>query len=222
MFDYAHKDTSGGERNTPTAKLNIPRVDKELEKLREDAFSREIPTSDNETLCVLLTLLKAVKPRDILELGTATGISGIAMLEACPEANLTTVEKNEEFFGEAQANFKASGVADRVKAICGDAGGEILKLPEESFDLIFLDCAKVQYVKYLPRLKQLLKAGGVLIADDVLLYGYVTGEVEVPKKRKMLVEHIKEYIAAVKADEDFTTSVLNAGNGIAVSVKGGL
>lgn len=218
MFDYAHKDTSGGERQTPTAELNIPAVDGELKKLRESAFEREIPTSDDETLCVLLTLLKAIKPRAILELGTATGISGIAMLKACPEAKLVTVEKNGEFFKEAVQNFKDAGVESRVRAISGDAGEEISKLEKSSFDLIFLDCAKVQYVKYLPVLKELLKDGGTLVADDILLFGYVTGEVEVPKKRKMLVEHIKEYISAVQADKDFTTSILNAGNGLAVSV----
>lgn len=218
MFDYAHKNTSGGERQTPTAKLNIPALDEELKKLRQSAFEREIPTSDDETLCVLLTLLKAIKPRSILELGTATGISGLAMLKACKNAKLTTVEKSEEFFKEAVQNFKNAGVEDRVTAIFGDAGEEILKLERDSFDLIFLDCAKVQYIKYLPVLKELLKDGGTLIADDILLFGYVTGEAEVPKKRKMLVEHIKEYISAVQTDKDFTTSILNIGNGLAVSV----
>ena len=220
MFDYAHKDTSGGERQTPTAKLNIPALDEDIKKLRESAFKREIPTSDDETLCVLLTLVKAVKPRNILELGTATGISGIAMLKACPEAKLITVEKSEEFFREAVQNFKNAEIENRVTAILGDAGEEILKLEKGSFDLIFLDCAKVQYIKYLPALKALLKDGGTLIADDILLFGYITGEAEVPKKRKMLVEHIKEYIAAIKADKEFTTSILNVGNGLAVSVKG--
>ena len=218
MFDYAHKDTSGGERQTPTAKLNIPDVGEEISALRKSAFEREIPTSDDETLCVLLTLLKAIKPQSILELGTATGISGIAMLKACPAAKLVTVEKNEEFFREAVQNFKNTGVLGRVRAISGDAGEEISKLENNSFDLIFLDCAKVQYIKYLPRLKELLKDGGTLIADDILLFGYITGEAEVPKKRKMLVEHIKEYISAVQADRDFTTSIINAGNGLAVSV----
>ena len=218
MFDYAHKDTSGGERQTPTAKLNIPALDDGIKQLRKSAFEREIPTSDDETLCVLLTLVKAIKPKSILELGTATGISGLSMLKACPGAKLVTVEKSGEFFKEAVQNFKNFGVEDRVTAISGDAGEEILKLEKNSFDLIFLDCAKVQYVKYLPRLKELLKDGGTLIADDILLFGYITGEAEVPKKRKMLVEHIKEYISAVQADKDFTTSILNVGNGLAVSV----
>ena len=101
----------------------------------------------------------------------------------------------------------------------GDAGEEILKLPEDKFDFIFLDCAKVQYIKYLPRLKKLLKKGGVLVADDILLFGYITGEEEVPKKRKMLVEHIKEYVSAVTNDCELFTTILDIGNGVAVSTK---
>ena len=95
----------------------------------------------------------------------------------------------------------------------------IASLPENAYDFIFLDCAKVQYIKLLPRLKRLLKSGGVLLADDVLLYGWVNGEVPVPKKRKMLVAHIREYITAVTEDCELTTSILDVGDGIAMSVK---
>ena len=77
----------------------------------------------------------------------------------------------------------------------------------------------MQYIKYLPRLKELLKKGGVLVADDVLLFGYVTGEEEVPKKRKMLVEHIKEYVQAATHDNELQTTVFDIGNGVALSVK---
>ncbi len=110
------------------------------------------------------------------------------------------------------------GVSDRVTLICGDAGEVINKL-DGKYDFIFLDCAKVQYVKYLPRLKTLLRSGGVLLADDVLLFGFVTGEQPVPPKRRMLVEHIKEYISAVTSDPELTTTVLDIGNGVALSVK---
>ena len=59
----------------------------------------------------------------------------------------------------------------------------------------------------------------MLLADDVLLFGYITGEEEVPKKRKMLVEHIKEYLFSVTCDEALCTTVLDIGNGLALSTK---
>lgn len=217
-FTYAHNDTSNGERNTVTAQFNKPRLSPKIKAVRGEAFKAEIPVSNDETLNFLITLVCALKPLNVLELGTAVGASGAVMLENCPSAHLTTIERNENFYNAARENFAALGLCNRVTLICGDAGEEIEKL-DGGFDFIFLDCAKAQYIKYLSRLKSLLKKGGVLVADDVLLYGYVTGEAETPKKRKMLVQHIKEYINAVTTDEALATTVLNVGNGVALSVK---
>lgn len=217
-FDYAHKDTSEGERITPTAQFNIIELPEGIEKIRQSACAREIPVSDRETLTFLLTLLSALQPRKILEIGTAVGVSAAAMLSVCPDAHITTIEKSENFYNEAQENLKTLGKTQHVSAILGDAA-DILPTLDDSYDFIFLDGPKVQYVKYLPELKRLLNAKGTLLADDVLLFGYVTGEEAVPKKRKMLVNHIKEYISAVTSDPEVYTTVINIGNGLALSVK---
>ena len=218
-FDYAHRDTSVGERKTPTEQFNKIALSSELENIRRTACEREIPVSDRETLTFLLTLLTALQPKNILEIGTAVGLSAAAMLSVCNNAHITTIEKSSDFAKEAEQNFQKLGIAPHISLIYGDAGEEIERLEEQSFDFIFLDAAKVQYVKYLPTLKKLLKPSGVLLADDVLLFGYVSGEVEVPKKRKMLVEHIKEYLSAVTNDADLITTIINAGNGLSMSVK---
>ena len=217
-FDYAHKDTSSGERTTATAQFNKPEISEEITAIRKQAFKEEIPVSDDETLNFLITLITALQPKSVLELGTAVGVSGAVILNACKTAHLTTVERDEKFYLRATENFKKLNLTDRVTAILGDAG-EVIEGLDNTYDFIFLDCAKVQYVKYLPRLKKLLKSGGVLVADDVLLFGYVTGEAEVPKKRKMLVEHVKEYIGTVTQDKELKTTILNIGNGVALSVK---
>ncbi len=217
-FDYAHFDTSSGERHSATAKFNLPRISDGLQRLRRSAFERSIPTADDETLNFLTTQLRAVQPKRILELGTATGISAIAMLEVCPAAHLTTVERNENFYKEANENFKCFGVDMRVRSILGDAG-EAINMLDGTYDFIFMDCAKVQYIKYLPRLKNLLERGGLLIADDVLLFGWLTGQTQVPPKRQMLFKHISEYVEAVINDGQLSTSILNVGDGLAVSVK---
>lgn len=216
-YTYAHKDTSCYK--TPTAQFNSPKFCEKIEQMRALAAKREIPVSDGETLCFLQTVACALKPKEILELGTATGVSGAVLLLSAEQAHLTTIERDENFYKEAQKNFSALNLSQKVTQILGDAGAEIEKLEENSYDLIFLDCAKVQYVKYLPRLKKLLKKGGVLIADDVLLFGYVSGENQTPKKRKMLVEHVKEYVEAATHDSELCTTILNTGNGISVSVK---
>ena len=217
-MNYAHFDTSAGERKTPTAKFNRPRISEKLQHLRESAFKRSIPTADDETLQFLVTILRAIQPKSILELGTATGISGIAMLEVCHRAQLTTIEKNTAFFEEAERNFKCFEMNMRVNAINADAS-EALDMLSGAYDFVFMDCAKVQYIKYLPKLKKLLARGGVLLADDVLLFGWLTGENEIPQKRKMLATHICEYVQAVTNDDELCTTILNVGDGLALSVK---
>lgn len=216
-YEYAHNDTSLPERKSRTLSVNKYDFPEEVTKIRKSAFARNIPVSSEETLAFLCTCAEMAKPNKILEIGTAVGASGICLLQHT-NATLTTIEINADFAAEAKTNFKAAGLSDRVNVLCGDAA-EILPELECGYDFIFLDGAKVQYIKYLPQLKRLLNSGGVLFADDVLLYGWVNGESEVPKKRKMLVEHIREYLQAVQTDNEFFTTVVDVGDGVALSVK---
>jgi predicted O-methyltransferase YrrM len=218
QFNYAHNDTSVSERVSRTAGLNKLNISPLLQEIRADAFARSIPVSSDETLGFLMTLASARGAKNVLEIGTAVGVSGICLINACDGAHLTTIERDKTFFDEAALNFERAGVSDKVTQLFGDAG-EIIDTLNESYDFIFLDSAKVQYIKYLPRLKKLLNKDGVLFADDVLLYGWVNGEQPVPKKRKMLVEHVREYIDAVTSDEELISSIVDVGDGVALSVK---
>lgn len=216
-FTYAHRDTGEPERESRTAGLNKLCVSPTVAKLRKSAHQRQVPTASDETLNFLLTSAMIKNAQNILEVGCAEGITSLALLDTCRGAHLTAIERDNNFFTAAQVNLKT--YEDRCTLIFGDAINAIEKLESGAYDFIFLDCAKVQYIKLLPQLKRVLKAGGVLIADDVLMYGWVNGEVETPKKRKMLVEHIREYLAAVTGDSGLQTAVLDVGNGLAVSVK---
>lgn len=203
-----------------TASLVQLNIDETLSKKRADALSRGIPVADDETLQFLLVTLRMAKPLKILEIGTAVGLSGVAMLQACKNATLTTMELEEERYLEAKENFKAFGVENRVSAYLGDAG-EILAMMDGQYDFVFLDGPKAQYEKYLFDLKRLMKKGAILFADDVLLYGWVSGEEETPQKRRSIVEKIRSYLQVITSDKDFTTSVLNVGDGVALSVYKG-
>ena len=141
----------------------------------------------------------------------------MSMLYECPSARLTTIELEEERYVEAKKNFADFGVSDRINAHLGDAG-EILAMMDGEFDFVFLDGPKAQYEKYLFDLKRLMKQGAILFADDVLLYGWVSGEEPTPQKRHSIVDKIRSYLDVVTADKDFITSVLNVGDGVALSV----
>ena len=200
-----------------TASLVKLNIDERIAALRKDALARGIPVADEETLNFLLLTLAATKSKRILEIGTAVGLSAAAMLKACPSAQVTTIELEEERYLEAKKNFAELGVSDRVNAYLGDAG-EILSMMNGQFDFVFLDGPKAQYEKYLFDIKRLLIDGGVLFADDVLLYGWVSGVEPTPQKRHSIVEKIRSYLDVVTNDRDFITSVLDVGDGVALSV----
>ena len=203
-----------------TASLVALNIDKELIARRKAALDRGVPVADNETLQFLLLTLQMTKPTRILEIGTAVGLSGVAMLNACPNAKLTTIELEEERYVEAKQNFADFGVSSRVNAYLGDAG-EILSMMDGQFDFVFLDGPKAQYEKYLFDIKRLLRRGGTLFSDDVLLYGWVSGEEPTPQKRHSIVDKIRAYLDTLTNDKDFITSVLNVGDGVALSVYTG-
>ncbi len=203
-----------------TASLVQLHIDERVAERRKLALDRGIPVADDESLHFLLVTLSATRPKRILEIGTAVGLSSVAMLQACPKAKLTTIELEEERYQEAKENFAYFQVADRVTAHLGDAG-EILSMMDGEFDFVFLDGPKAQYEKYLFDIKRLLKKGGVLYADDVLLYGWVSGEEPTPQKRHSIVDKIRSDLDTVTKDKDFMTSVVNVGEGVALSVYTG-
>jgi predicted O-methyltransferase YrrM len=200
-----------------TASLVKLHIDEKLAAKRAAALSRGIPVADDETLQFLLVTLQQVKPCRILEIGTAVGLSGVAMLQALPNAKLTTMELDEERYLQAKQNFEEFGVSSRVNAFLGDAG-EILSMMDGEYDFVFLDGPKAQYEKYLFDLKRLMKKGATLFSDDVLLFGWVSGEEETPQKRRSIVEKIRSYLDVLTEDKQFITSVLNVGDGVALSV----
>lgn len=192
--------------------LNLP---PSLIAMRERAKEGRDPTCADETLNYILTLCVQNSCERILEIGTAEGLTACAMLSVCG-AEYTGIELDPLRAAAARENFTRFAFSGRVQLFEGDAA-EILPRLTGEYDLIFSDGPKVQYLRYLPDCKRLLKRGGYLLSDDVLLYGWVRGEP--PKKRRMLVRHIREYLDALQGDPDFRTEILGLGEGLAVSIK---
>ena len=181
--------------------------------LREAAKTVRDPTCADETLAYLLSLCRERSPARILEIGTAEGLTACAMLTVCG-ARYTGIELDPVRTAKARENFIRFAFSDRVTLFEGDAG-EILPLLQGEYDLIFADGPKVQYLRYLPDCKRLLKRGGVLLSDDVFFLGK---EMEaVPKKRLAL--HLAEYRQQLQNDPVFETKFYDYGEGIAVSIK---
>lgn len=190
-------------------------LNEHLLALRASAKTGRDPSCADETLFALIAKAKEIGAKHILEIGAAEGLTSVALaLET--GADVQAIEKDASRARLVREHVAAFSLEENVHILEGDAG-EILPLLDATFDLIFLDGPKAQYLRYFPHCKRLLRRGGYLFSDDVLLFGWVLGSP--PKKRKMLAQHIREYLDALMQDEDFHTELFEYGEGLAVSEK---
>lgn len=180
-----------------------------------------MPFIRDKSAKVLFEICQKEKPKNILEIGTAVGYSALLMLEGAKDAFITTIEKDNERAQQAMTNFEKNGVKERVDLIVGDAGEVLPQLEDEGkeFDLIFLDGPKGQYLRYLPHLKKMLCKGGLLVADNVLLHGWVKGEEFVKHKHRSMVVNLRKFLKALEEDCDFDSKLLEIEDGMTISRK---
>jgi predicted O-methyltransferase YrrM len=190
-------------------------------EIEREALADEVPIIRKETKEWMKTMLLIQQPSKVLEVGTAVGFSAIYMSQYLPEhSHITTIEKWEPRIEQAKLNFARAGVEDRITLLEGDAADWLSKLTD-SFDLIFMDAAKGQYIHFLPDVVRLLAPGGVLISDNVLQDGEVLDSRYVVERRNRTIHsRMREYLYTLKNHDELETSIIPLGDGIALSVKG--
>ncbi|MBO7297868.1 MAG: 50S ribosomal protein L11 methyltransferase, partial [Clostridia bacterium] len=150
-----------------TASLVKLNIDERLRASRKQALLDGVPVADDETLQFLLVTLATAKPKRILEIGTAVGLSGVAMLQACPNARLTTIELEEERHLQALRNFSDFGVVERVTAYLGDAG-EILAMMDGEYDFVCANIVADIIIRMAPDVGKHMKKGGLLVVSGII------------------------------------------------------
>jgi predicted O-methyltransferase YrrM len=180
-----------------------------------------VPTILDDGFHLLLDEVKKKNPTNILEVGTATGMSATAMLLTSTTSRLTTIEIRENSFIEAGKNFEKFGVADRATRLLGDSL-EVLKNLTEEYDFVFLDGSKSKYKRCLDLIEPHLKKSAVIVADNVLFRGYIENLVPIPRRQKTIVKYMREYLNYVFNDEKYTSKLYRLGDGVAVSYFNGL
>lgn len=193
-----------------------PEKDDNICRILEYADANIIPVLLPETAAFLRQMVYIKQPKKILEIGTAIGYSSHIILGAC-SGHLYTIEADEKLHDKANEFFELSGLKERVTAYLGDSN-EIIPLFSGEFDFIFMDGPKTRYIQYLPYLKRMLYKGGVLLCDNVLFNGMVSGEYETVKKKATIVNALDLFLRTVANDDDFITSVLPVGDGVSLSI----
>lgn len=188
----------------------------ELEKIKQKALQEHIPIIMDDTLEVVDEILTKLKPKKILEIGTAVGYSAMCFSEYLLESGkIDTIERDEERIAEAKENIKKVGVEEKINIYEGDAV-EILPTLNDKYDMIFIDAAKGKYPFFLKEALRMLNKNGVILADNILYKGYVMSNYNKHKQRTA-VRNLREYIAEVTNNSNLDTEILEVGDGLAIT-----
>ena len=191
-----------------------------LNEIEKEARETNVPVIRAQVQSLLKLLLALRQPAAILEVGCAIGFSALLMSEYAPEnCHITTIEKYEKRIPAARENFRRAGREERITLLEGDAA-DILKDMEGSFDLIFMDAAKGQYIHFMPDVLRLLAPGGILLSDNVLQDGdIIESRFAVTRRNRTIHSRMREYVYELKHHPELETVILPVGDGVTVSVK---
>ena len=191
-----------------------------LETIEQEALAADVPIIRREMQSFLEVLLLMKKPMRVLEVGTAVGFSALLMSDYLPEGgHITTIENYEKRIPIARENFRRAGKEDKITLIEGDAT-EVLAEMEGTFDFIFMDAAKGQYINFLPEVLRVMKTSAVLISDNVLQEGSIAeSRYAVTRRDRTIHARMREYMYELTHMNELITSIVPIGDGITLSVK---
>lgn len=202
-------------------------VNDAMADLRNYAEERYIPIITKDVERFLAVLLQDKRPCSILEIGTAIGYSASFMAITWAECQIDTIEINHQTYEAAMRNFTKMGLLHRVRALQGDAGEIMAKFidhPQHAnglgYDFIFIDASKSKYMSFFKQAMKLLKPGGLIVCDNVLMRGTVANDCYDPDgKHKTSVKNIRAFLTYITTLETVETAILPIGDGISMSIK---
>jgi predicted O-methyltransferase YrrM len=191
-----------------------------LDELEKEAIAGDIPIIRKPLQSFFRFLLRYIKPKSILEVGTAIGFSAILMSEYAPaDCKITTIEKYEKRIPVAKENFRRFGKEAQITLLEGDAA-EILRELEGPYDLIFMDAAKGQYLAFMPEVLRLMAPGGLLLSDNVLQDGdVIESRFALERRKRTTHARMREYLYELKHLPGYETVILPVGDGITLTTK---
>lgn len=190
-------------------------MDHNIKLMEEYARNFNIPIMLPDGIEFLLNYIKENNIKNILEIGTAIGYSAIRMCLLDENIKVTTIERDEKRYKEAIKNIDLFGLKNRIKVIYADAFDVVV---DEFYDLIFIDAAKSQYIKFFEKFKKNLNSNGVIVSDNLNFHG-LTHTSEQIKSRNVrgIVRKLNNYIEFLNNNNEFKTDFYNIGDGISIS-----
>jgi len=197
----------------------IPESSGILKEMEEYASENHVPIITRDIAGLLAVLIKSVKVKSILEIGTAIGYSAILMGQSAGEGfSITTIERNEESAKLAAGFIKKAGMEGKINIITGEAE-EKLKDVIGSFDMIFVDAAKGQYMDFMKDSIGKLRIGGFFVCDNVLFRGMVAERSLLIRRKITIVKRLKKFLSFISNCKSLQTTIIPMGDGISISCK---
>lgn len=195
----------------------IEEKDSLILEMEDFAHENNVPIVTKEVAEYLKFIVKTHKVKNILEVGTAIGYSGILMAKEIvgQDGKLYTIEIDEERYNQAQENIKKSGL-NNIISIKGDAVEEIKKI-EENFDFVFIDASKGHYMDFFEDSIKLLNKNGIIFIDNIMFRGYLYKEY--PKRFKTIVKRLDSFIDSLYNREEGDFVLLPFGDGVGLFHK---
>ncbi len=187
-----------------------------ISDLEEYARVFHVPIMMSDGIEYLLEYIKKNNINNILEIGTAIGYSSIRMALVNDDIKVTTIERDSKMYNEALKNIKSFNLDNRINVIYKDALDVELN---DKYDLIFIDAAKSQYIKFFEKFKHNLNDNGVIITDNLSFHGLVKDSTNCSRNTKQLVKKIQNYIDFLKNNKEYDTEFISIGDGISITRK---
>ena len=182
------------------------------------ASTKNVPIIELDAIKFIMKYIKLNQVKSILEIGTAIGNSAILMANANSFCEITTIERDEKRYKEAVKNVNKRGLDKRIELVYNDAME--VNLTNCKFDLIFIDAAKGQYIKYFEKFCNFLNPGGVIITDNLKFHGLVKNKDLIKSKNvRGIVNKIEKYIEFLKENDEYITKFYDIGDGLSVSFR---
>ena len=158
-------------------------------------------------------IIKISNIKNVLEIGTFTGLSALSIALALPDnGKLIALDKNEETSKVAIEFFKKANLNDKIQTIIKPALDSLHELKNNKFDMIFIDADKMNYKEYYERSLNLMGKGGLIIVDNVLWHGEVADEDNLDK----FTLNIRDFNAYVANDKRVEQIIVPLGDGMTV------
>lgn len=202
------------------SKFNKLEEEVNIDKIKSYADLNGVPIISDQGLMFLLQMIRVNESINILEIGTAIGYSAINMANISKSILIDTIERDAKMYDLAIQNINDCNLQDRIKVYYADALNIDLSLLKSSYDLIFIDAAKAQYINFFEKFSKLLSPKGIIISDNLMFHGLVEGESHIESRNlRALVRKIHNYNLWLSNHSDFVTLFLEIGDGMALSKK---